>query len=419
MGYTVVEHDLLDRANAALSDAAFRILILLLRETKATMRWGNLPDKVADDDMPIIRLGLKRLGWKTNRKIYYRAVAELESAGFITAFRTRGAALQVRLAPSAWKHNDIATMSYQCPGGTGEKKNQYHGGTGKDDDQCPTGTGKDANQCPNGTGKDANQCPNGTGFAPIQYKDNTTPNTTPKQVEAMSHTPSTNSGEGMFEKKKKENLPGLSDPEPDEALPLLEVLHRRYCNSAMPEHWRTIGEGAFLPPASKTSGEQECSPSAFLESVEAFDTWLDALDKSWRREREALTGSLLKQREYEVSALASVAGDMHDCWHYAERLKDTLFLEYHRIGRHHALADKAGCETHLRELAVMLCRRLGLEPSTPTLGRFASLMQRHGRLAVVDQAEALRYPGDRNGIRDVFAVIAHRLDKAAEVSLTG
>jgi hypothetical protein len=408
MGYTVVEHDLLDEANKALGDAAFRILIMLLRETKATMRWGNLPDKVADDDMPIIRLGVKRLGWKPNRKMYYRAVAELESAGFITAFRTRGAALQVRLTPSAWKPNDIARMSYQCPGGAGEKKNQYPGGTGKDDDPCP-----------NGTGKDANQCPNGTGFAPIQYKDNTTPNTTPKQVEKMSHTPSTNSGEGMFEKKKKENLSDLSDPEPDEALPLLEVLHRRYCNSAMPEHWRNIGEGAFLPPASKTSGEQECSPSDYLESAEAFDTWLDALDKSWRREREALTGSLLKQRESEVAALATVVGDIHDCWHYAERLKDTVFLEYHRIGRRHALADKAGCETHLRELAVMLCRRLGLEPSTAALGRFASLMQRHGRLAVVDQAEALRYPGDRNGIRDVFAVIAHRLDKAAEVSHTG
>lgn len=404
MGYTVVENNLLDAANEMLGDAAFRILIMLVRETKAVMRWGTFPGKVADADMPSIRLGITRLGFKMPERKYYAAVKELEDKGFAAVLRNPGTPMQASLLPSLWQQQ----LQNPCKNEGGAIKNP-----------CKIDGEVQEHSCENDSGKRTTPRDNDRGSTTSQYINNTctTSNTASLPNDTVAQGVPEDSGEEVIELKKKEKMHEISGTEPDEALPLLDVLHRRYYGSPMPEQWRLTEMAKFMPPGTNTSDGGECPSSEFLESANAFDDLLDRLDKAWRSERETLSGSMLQKRQCEVTALSSVLGDMHDCWRCAERLRGKLFLQYHTIGRRHARAGTAGSPAHLRELAVMLCQCLGLEPSSLMLGKIAALMRKYSRIIVVEQAEMMRYPSDRNGIRDVVAVMAHRLSKIEAIPL--
>ena len=396
MGFTVLDHDILDKANETLGDAAFRVLVFLLRNTKATMRWGRMPEDVTDEQMPAIPLGRKRLGGAITRKRYYSAVHELENKGFITAFRRAGAPLRAQLKPSAWRQTHTETTA---PGPNDNHPRKEHN---DDENQVPQGHGQTGNRRPQGHGDAPNQRPQGHASQPIQYKYKTPSNTAEQRRNVNAPVyfhGEKRGGANYFEKRKRpdpEQAP--SRPEPDEAAPLLAILRRRYWGGPMPQEWRNAA-GATRD-------------NAHLESREAFNALLDALDADWRAEQEQLSGAAREQREREVMALSRIMGDMYECWQSEERLRNTLFMDYHRIGRRYARADAAGGQAHVRELAITLCKRLGLQEAPANSARMAALMRQYGRRAVVEHAETLRFPGDRNGIRDFFAVLKHRLKTA-------
>ncbi len=383
MGYTLLEHAILDAANRRLSDGAFRVLVALLRETKARLRCGRWPAEINNEEVPYLSLRRSRLGWEVSRRRYYAAIKELKETGFIDVRHQSGGLLHARLLPSAWRRR------------AGEEDADAA-------KRAQIGSAQDDNHARTEHGQGADRAQNDNASPLIQYKNTTPPAPKPSLTLVNNCVYLYGEEEALEREEKPRGRTAPSAPLEEECLPLLEALRLRAGDGPVPESWRQ----ALAAP--------DLAGFGALDSREGFCRLLNELQARWAAEQERLIGAELERRREEMMRLSALLGDVQSCWMRVEPRMAPLFLAYHRLGRRFHASGSLGCVMHTRRLAELTCRHLGMGDSAERLATVSRLLEQHGRRKVVDVACELCRPGALAGVRDVLAVLIHRLRQTVE-----